>query len=164
MMIAASNRAIGRVLDNLDRKEPAALERLFRLLAIPSVSTDPAYHDFCIEAAEACVGALRKIGFEVRVEPTLGKPTAVGQWHAPEGRRARPRVLFYGHYDVQPPDPLDQWSVPPFEPRLVEDPHHGKVIVARGRFRRQRPAHDLYRGIPGRGSRCMANFPSMSAC
>jgi len=164
MMIAASNRAIGRVLDNLDRKEPAALERLFRLLAIPSVSTDPAYHDFCIEAAEACAGALRKIGFEVRVEPTLGKPTAVGQWHAPEGRRARPRVLFYGHYDVQPPDPLDQWSVPPFEPRLVEDPPHGKVIVARGRFRRQRPAHDLYRGIPGRGSRCMANFPSMSAC
>ena len=72
MMIAAW--ASNRVLDNLDRKEPAALERLFRLLAIPSVSTDPAYHDFCIEAAEACVGALRKIGFEVRVVPILGKP------------------------------------------------------------------------------------------
>jgi acetylornithine deacetylase/succinyl-diaminopimelate desuccinylase-like protein len=134
MMIAASasNRVIGRVLDNLDREEPAALERLFRLLAIPSVSTDPAYHDSCIEAAESCAGALREIGFEARVEPTLGKPMVVGHWHAPGGRRARPRMLFYGHYDVQPPDPLDQWSVSPFEPRLVEDPHHGKVIVARG--------------------------------
>jgi acetylornithine deacetylase/succinyl-diaminopimelate desuccinylase-like protein len=127
-----SDRAIGSVLDNLDREEAAALDRLFRLLAIPSVSTDPAYHESCIEAAEACAGALREIGFEARVGPTLGKPMVVGHWRAPAGRSARPRVLFYGHYDVQPPDPLDEWIVPPFEPRLVEDPRHGKVIVARG--------------------------------
>jgi acetylornithine deacetylase/succinyl-diaminopimelate desuccinylase-like protein len=62
----------------------------------------------------------------------LGKPMVVGHWRAPVQTRPRPRVLFYGHYDVQPPEPLDEWSAPPFEPRLVEDPHNGKVIVARG--------------------------------
>jgi len=50
----ASSPALESVLDNLDREEPAALDRLFRLLAIPSVSTDPAFHEACIEAAEAC--------------------------------------------------------------------------------------------------------------
>jgi len=128
----ASSRALESVLDNLDREEPAALDRLFRLLAIPSVSTDPAFHEACIEAAEACAGALRGIGFEARVEPTLGKPMVVGHWRAPPGRRERPSVLFYGHYDVQPPEPLDEWTAPPFEPRLVEDPRYGRVIVARG--------------------------------
>ena len=53
----ASSRALESVLDNLDREEPAALNRLFRLLAIPSISTDPAFHEACIEAAEACAGA-----------------------------------------------------------------------------------------------------------
>jgi acetylornithine deacetylase/succinyl-diaminopimelate desuccinylase-like protein len=128
----ASSRALESVLDNLDREEPAALDRLFRLLAIPSISTDPAFHEACIEAAEACADALRDIGFEARVEPTLGKPMVVGHRHAPPERRERPRVLFYGHYDVQPPDPLPEWKAPPFEPRLVNDPRHGKIIVARG--------------------------------
>ena len=128
----ASSRALESVLDNLDRVEPAALDRLFRLLAIPSISTDPAFHEACIEAAEACADALRDIGFEARVEPTLGKPMVVGHRHAPPERRERPRVLFYGHYDVQPPDPLPEWKAPPFEPRLVNDPRHGKIIVARG--------------------------------
>jgi len=85
----ASSRALESVLDNLDREEPAALDRLFRLLAIPSVSTDPAFHEACIEAAEACAGALRGIGFEARVEPTLGKPMVVGHWRAPPGSNAR---------------------------------------------------------------------------
>ena len=128
----ASSRALESVLDNLDRQEPAALDRLFRLLAIPSISTDPAFHEACIEAAEACADALRDIGFEARVEPTRGKPMVVGHRHAPPERRERPRVLFYGHYDVQPPDPLPEWKAPPFEPRLVNDPRHGKIIVARG--------------------------------
>jgi acetylornithine deacetylase/succinyl-diaminopimelate desuccinylase-like protein len=128
----ASSRALESVLDNLDREEPAALDRLFRLLAIPSVSTDPAFHEACIEAAEGCAAALRGIGFEARVEPTLGKPMVVGGWRASPGTRERPSVLFYGHYDVQPPEPLDEWTAPPFEPRLIEDPRYGRVIVARG--------------------------------
>ncbi|HEX2447504.1 MAG TPA: M20/M25/M40 family metallo-hydrolase [Methyloceanibacter sp.] len=124
--------ALQRVLDRLEREQPQALERLFRLLAIPSVSTDPAFHHACVEAAEYCAGAMREIGFDARVEPTLGKPMVVGHWRAAKARRPRPHVLFYGHYDVQPPDPLEEWDAPPFDPRLLDDPRHGKVIVARG--------------------------------
>jgi acetylornithine deacetylase/succinyl-diaminopimelate desuccinylase-like protein len=126
-----SGDALQGVLDRLVSEEPAALERLFRLLAIPSISTDPAFHDACIEAAECCAGELSDIGFDARVEPTLGKPMVVGHWRgAPSPKR--PHVLFYGHYDVQPPDPLAEWQAPPFEPRVVEDPRYGRVIVARG--------------------------------
>jgi acetylornithine deacetylase/succinyl-diaminopimelate desuccinylase-like protein len=128
----ASPGALSSVLDRLRGEVPAALERLFRLLAIPSVSTDPVFHESCVEAAEWCASTLREIGFEARVEPTLGKPMVVGHWRKAPSARPRPRVLFYGHYDVQPPDPLGEWTAPPFEPRLVEDPRHGTVIVARG--------------------------------
>lgn len=128
----SSARALGRVLDWLAHDEAAALERLFRLLAIPSVSTDPAHHEACIEAAECCAEALSEIGFDARVEPTLGKPMVVGHWRAKARERAPLRVLFYGHYDVQPPDPLEEWSAPPFDPRLAEDPRYGTIIVARG--------------------------------
>jgi acetylornithine deacetylase/succinyl-diaminopimelate desuccinylase-like protein len=127
----APAEALERVLARLTGDEEAALERLFRLLAIPSVSTDPAHHDACVEAAEACAGALAEIGFDARVEPTMGKPMVVGHCRAARGAPRR-RVLFYGHYDVQPPDPVELWEAPPFHPRLVEDPRHGKVIVARG--------------------------------
>jgi acetylornithine deacetylase/succinyl-diaminopimelate desuccinylase-like protein len=127
-----ASAALDSVLDRLAGEEEAGLERLFRLLAIPSVSTDPAFHEACIQAAEACAGALAEIGFAARVEPTLGKPMVVGHWRGEIFSRLRRRVLFYGHYDVQPAEPLEQWHAPPFDPRLAEDPRHGKVIVARG--------------------------------
>ncbi len=128
----ATDNALQSVLDRLGRDEPTALERLFRLLAIPSVSTDPAFHESCIEAAECCAGTLREIGFDARVEPTSGKPMVVGHWRGGPSHKPRPHVLFYGHYDVQPPDPLAEWTASPFAPRLAEDPRYGSVIVARG--------------------------------
>ena len=127
-----SSGMLQRVLDRLAREEEAALERLFRLLSIPSVSTDPAFHESCVAAAEWCASALGEIRFDARVEPTLGKPMVVAHWRAAPAKGPRPHVLFYGHYDVQPPDPLNEWAAPPFGPRLVEDPRYGKVIVARG--------------------------------
>jgi acetylornithine deacetylase/succinyl-diaminopimelate desuccinylase-like protein len=128
---SAADRALTSVLDHLDAGREAALDRLFRLLSIPSVSTDPAFHSDCLAAAEWCAGTLREIGFEAEVRPTPGKPMVVGHWRE-AGAKHRPRVLFYGHYDVQPPDPLDAWSAPPFAPRLAEDPRYGPIIVARG--------------------------------
>jgi len=124
--------ALQRTLNRLADEEAASLERLFHLLAIPSISTDPTHHDSCLAAAEWCAASLREIGFDARVEPTLGKPMVVGHWRAKEKSDARRHVLFYGHYDVQPADPLEEWDAPPFSPRLVEDPRHGMMIVARG--------------------------------
>ena len=127
-----SSAALARVLHRLAKDEAGSLERLFRLLAIPSVSTDPSHHEACVAAAEWSAKALRDIGFAARVEPTVGKPMVVAHWRAEDAATKRPHVLFYGHYDVQPPDPLDEWDAPPFAARLVEDPRHGTVIVARG--------------------------------
>ena len=125
----ASRADLSRVLDHLAAGRQDALDRLFQLLSIPSVSTDPTYHGACLDAAEWCAKELRDIGFQARVEATSGKPMVVGHWRGP----ASPcHVLFYGHYDVQPPDPLEEWTAPPFAPRLAQDSNSGDVIVARG--------------------------------
>ena len=120
-----------KVLKTLDETHNAGLERLFELIRIPSVSTDPAYKAHCQKAAEWCVKQLREIGFDARTVPTAGHPMVVG--HDKGGKRnGVPHALFYGHYDVQPPEPLELWKSPPFEPRLATEKANGRVIVARG--------------------------------
>jgi acetylornithine deacetylase/succinyl-diaminopimelate desuccinylase-like protein len=118
------------VLTALDDGRDAALERLFDVLRIPSVSTDPAYSEACEETARWCAAQLAGIGFDAAVRPTGGKPMVVAHWRLPEANAAH--VLFYGHYDVQPADPLELWQSPPFEPRLGEEPSNGVTIVGRG--------------------------------
>ena len=120
---------IDDVLTKIDANQDGALQRLFALLAIPSVSTDPAHSEDCLRAADWLVRELQSLGFEASRRDTDGKPMVVG--HAKATRRDAPHVLFYGHYDVQPPEPLSLWEKPPFEPRLVDAPT-GQRIVARG--------------------------------
>jgi acetylornithine deacetylase/succinyl-diaminopimelate desuccinylase-like protein len=122
--------ALDQVLAAIDRNLDRSLERLFALLRIPSISTDSAFADDCRKAADWLARELGSLGFAASVRPTAGRPMIVG--HSGNAASATaPRVLFYGHYDVQPPDPLDLWETPPFEPRIVETGGR-KRIVARG--------------------------------
>ncbi|WOJ89263.1 M20/M25/M40 family metallo-hydrolase [Methylocapsa polymorpha] len=121
--------ALEKVLAKIDANLEPALGRLFKLIEIKSISTDPAYAGDCAAAAQWLVDELKGLGFEASLRPTPGHPMIVAQGKAP--RPDVPHVLFYGHYDVQPPDPLDLWETPPFEPRLAEV-ETGKQIVGRG--------------------------------
>jgi acetylornithine deacetylase/succinyl-diaminopimelate desuccinylase-like protein len=116
------------VLSHIDRDFERSVERLFALLRIASVSTDPAYKEQCRTAAEHVAADLDSIGFTSEVRPTAGHPVVIAKANGVAG----PHVLFYGHYDVQPVDPLSLWKTPPFEPRIETLPDGRKIIVARG--------------------------------
>ena len=127
-----ASEVLSAVLDRVDRDLEQSLDRLFALLRIQSVSTDPAYAAHCREAAEHVAADLRGLGFETSVRPTQGHPVVIGKSANGQTGGNAPRVLFYGHYDVQPVDPLDLWQTPPFEPRIETLPGGRKIIVARG--------------------------------
>ena len=122
--MANLDATLSAVDDGLD----AALARLFDFLKIASISTDPAYADACRAAADWAADQLRGLGFAATVHATPGHPVVVARTDTGAPRR----VLFYGHYDVQPVDPLDLWQTPPFEPRFGETPDGRRTIVARG--------------------------------
>ena len=119
---------IDRVLGDIDADLDNALARLFDWLRFPSISTDPAYASDCRRAAEWVRGELESLGFQARLGETSFHPVVLA--HRPNP--GAPHVLFYGHYDVQPVDPLELWDSPPFEPRLTETEPGRKVIAARG--------------------------------
>jgi acetylornithine deacetylase/succinyl-diaminopimelate desuccinylase-like protein len=125
----AATRVTG-VLAQVDAGLVAARTRLFDLLRIPSISTQPDYAPDVQRAAEWLRAQLAALGFDASVRATAGHPVVLGHHPGPAGTKA-PRILFYGHYDVQPADPLELWDSPPFEPQLVDGPH-GERIVGRG--------------------------------
>src|SRR5881409_933582 len=91
------------------------LEEYYSFLRFPSVSTDDQYKEKLVECARWLVQKLTSIGLETQLVPTRGHPIVWGRNQHQPGRRT---VLIYGHYDVQPPDPLELWDSPPFEPVL----------------------------------------------
>ena len=114
------------VLARIDDQLDASVERLMDLLRIPSISTDPAFADSCDAAADWLVSDLETLGITASKRQTPGHPMVVGHIDGPG-----PHLLFYGHYDVQPVDPLDLWDRDPFDPALQEGPN-GRVIRGRG--------------------------------
>ena len=118
------------ILTRADDNLPKSLERLFDLVRIQSISTDPAYKAECRKAAEWLVAELQDLGFTASVRDTPGHPMVVA--HHASGKAGAPHVLFYGHYDVQPVDPLDLWDASPFEPSIKELEGGRKVITGRG--------------------------------
>jgi acetylornithine deacetylase/succinyl-diaminopimelate desuccinylase-like protein len=127
-----ASETLPAVLDRVDRDLDQSLERLFALLRIQSVSTDPAYAAQCRKAADHVAADLKSLGFDTTVRPTDGHPVVVGKSSGGSADGKAPDVLFYGHYDVQPVDPLDLWKTPPFEPRIETLDDGRKIIVARG--------------------------------
>jgi acetylornithine deacetylase/succinyl-diaminopimelate desuccinylase-like protein len=128
--MSALSPVLAPVLDRLDKNLDDSLERLFALLRIQSISTDPAYAAECRKAAEWLVDDLKTIGFDASLRNTPGHPMVVA--HHPGPRPDSPHVLFYGHYDVQPVDPIELWETAPFLPDLKEIEPGRKVITGRG--------------------------------
>lgn len=125
-----SDKIIDQVLKHFDEQVPESIGRLFDLLRIPSISTDPEYASNCRQAAETLSTELKSLGFDARVAPTPGHPMVVG--HFRSSNQNAPHALFYGHYDVQPADPLELWKHEPFEPQITVREDGTEAIYARG--------------------------------
>ena len=119
---------LAAALAHADAHIDDSLNRLRDLVAIKSISTDPAYKAECQRAADWLVAELNAEGFAASARPTPGHPVVVA--HGPEV--GGPRVLFYAHYDVQPVDPLNLWNTDPFTLTQVTQPNGDVHLVARG--------------------------------
>ncbi|MGH7481163.1 MAG: dipeptidase [Longimicrobiales bacterium] len=102
-------------------------EELFEFLRIPSVSARSEYRQDLARAADWLADAMRAAGLDATIEPTDGNPIVVGEWRG-AGADA-PTLLVYGHYDVQPPEPLELWTSPPFEPEVRDGRIYGRGSV-----------------------------------
>ncbi len=120
--------SIAAVLGRVDREADTSLEQLKEYLRIPSVSTDPEYAADVRRCAGFVRDRLAAAGMTADIIDTAGHPLVYGEWLGAPGR---PTVLFYGHYDVQPVDPVAEWRNDPFEP-TIEAGERGEQIVARG--------------------------------
>lgn len=112
------------VLERIEAEKEIYLEELKDYIRIPSISTDPAYRDDVWRASDFLVGKMREAGLTAERIETDGHPLVYGEWLGAPGK---PTLLFYGHYDVQPVDPVELWRNPPFEPTV-----EGDKLVARG--------------------------------
>lgn len=113
------------VFARIDRDKSRYLDELLEYLRIPSISTDPAHAGDVDRCADWLIARLQAAGLKTEKIATAGHPLVYAEWTG--AGPGRPTVLFYGHYDVQPPDPLGEWRNPPFDPTI-----EGEQIVARG--------------------------------
>ena len=120
---------LDQVLQRIDASRHQSVDALSEFLRIPSVSTKPQHAADMVRCAQWLAERLSAAKVNARVLPTGGHPVVVAQnEHVP----GRPTVLFYGHYDVQPPEPLEKWTSPPFEPTVRKTDAGTDAIYARG--------------------------------
>ena len=117
------------VFERVEREKESYLDELKDFLRIASISTKPEHRDDVLRGANWVRDSLTTAGVEAEIIETEGNPLVYGQW---SGAPGKPTILFYGHYDVQPPEPLEEWRNPPFEPTV-----EGDLLVAARRDRRQ---------------------------
>jgi acetylornithine deacetylase/succinyl-diaminopimelate desuccinylase-like protein len=124
------------VLDAVDDGLAASMARLFGLLRFASIATDPAYDAECLKAANWLARYFTDMGFQTQLHPSTGQPMVVATYEPPKPAASKnahiPHILFYGHYDVQPADPVSLWTNPPFEPVLGTNKSGRPCIYARG--------------------------------
>ncbi len=120
-----TNNSINTVISSYRSKSDTLLKQLLTFLSIPSISTASEHQAHMLKAANFLVEKFKQIGFEnVEALPTPGHPIIYGEYLKSPGK---PTILLYGHYDVQPPDPIEAWETPPFSPQIRED-----YVYARG--------------------------------
>ena len=115
------------VLDYLKQNQTRFVAELCELLRFPSVSAQPQHKKDLLACAEWLVSHCHRIGLEAKLCHTDGHPIVLAKTPRVKSKKHRPHYMVYGHYDVQPPEPLDLWKTPPFEPRL-----EGRLLFARG--------------------------------
>jgi acetylornithine deacetylase/succinyl-diaminopimelate desuccinylase-like protein len=125
-------KAVEPVLKHIDDGLKASLDRLFELVRFPSVGTDPAYNAECRKAATWLKEKFDGLGFEASIHETTGQPVVIGKYQPAGMSSHTPHILFYGHYDVQPADPVELWDSPPFEPQIRKGKDGQEQIFARG--------------------------------
>jgi acetylornithine deacetylase/succinyl-diaminopimelate desuccinylase-like protein len=123
--VTAVHASIADVLTELAQSDERALQSLFELLRIPSVSADVMQRPAMHEASRWIARAAAAMGFDVEVCETAGAPVVIAEWR--KAGPAAPTALIYGHYDVQPPEPLTEWHSDPFEPEIRD-----RRLYARG--------------------------------
>jgi acetylornithine deacetylase/succinyl-diaminopimelate desuccinylase-like protein len=124
--------ALAALLSDADQHLDENIKRLFDFLRIPSISADKSYMPHIMKAANWIAGELKSIGFDASVHETPGCPMVVAHYVPPHATAKTPHALFYGHYDVQPADPLELWHSPPFEPQRVMGKDGIERMVGRG--------------------------------
>lgn len=129
-------QALDTVLAAIDNGLETSMEKLGEVLRFASIATDPAYAKDCQKAAEWMQDYFRAMGFATQIYPTTGQPVVIANYEPPglgtSPAAQVPHILFYGHYDVQPADPLELWTSPPFEPRKGTSKSGRPCIYARG--------------------------------
>ncbi|MDQ6826268.1 MAG: M20/M25/M40 family metallo-hydrolase, partial [Candidatus Eremiobacteraeota bacterium] len=109
-----------------EQNQNSFVDELKALVAVPSISADPAYHGDVRRCARLFVERMNAIGLSATVLETSGNPVAYGEWL---GAAGQPTIIIYGHYDVQPADPHDLWLTPPFEAQVRDGKIYGRGVV-----------------------------------
>lgn len=110
--------------DDLKSKEQEHIDEVLELLRMPSVSTSLIHKPDMQRTAEWVAERMKRAGIpEIRIAQSAGHPAVLGRWHVSEDQ---PTILIYGHYDVQPEEPIELWNTPPFEPTIDGDLIYGR--------------------------------------
>jgi acetylornithine deacetylase/succinyl-diaminopimelate desuccinylase-like protein len=123
---------VNDVLGEAEKDFEGSISRLMQFLRIPSISADPASSDACLAAASWTRELLTEMGFRARLAETPAHPVVIGTYEPDHVDSKTLHILLYGHYDVQPPDPIELWKTPPFEPSRRKDNGGIERIYARG--------------------------------